>query len=161
MRGREKARPLGQIAPACWTGPVPPRKQVGCSAESRDQDSLSAQLLPLKAEARGSFPLPSTCNFHSSPCFLQAGHYLLTRHFFFFSAHLSFLVLAHQFVLYSTSPSLLPPIPLSRTGWGPPAWGSGDFGLWQGCGTPGGDPTLSLGLLASTGQAPWLESRDV
>ena len=54
------------------------------------------------------FP-PSThniklCNFHSSPRFLQAGHYLLTKQFFFFSAHLSFLVLAHNFVLYPTSP---------------------------------------------------------
>ncbi|CAI9174666.1 unnamed protein product [Rangifer tarandus platyrhynchus] len=79
----------------------------------------------------------------------------------FFSAHLSFLVLAYHFVLCSTSSSLLPPMPLSRTEWGPPARGSGDFGLWQGCGMPGGDPTLSLGLLASTRQAPWLESWDV
>ena len=79
----------------------------------------------------------------------------------FFPAHLSFLVLAHNFVLYPTSPSLLPLMPLSRTGWSPPARGSGDFGLWQGCTTPSGDPTLSLGLLPSTGQAPWLETWDV
>ena len=122
-RGRERTRRLGQMASSCWIGPVPPRKQMDCLAESQGQDSLSTQLLPLKAEARESFPLllshfsvsdsvrphrwqptrlPSpwdspgkntgvechfpllpTHNFHSSPHFLQAGHYLLTKQFFF------------------------------------------------------------------------------
>ena len=149
---------MGQMASACWIGPGPPRKQVDCSAESQDQDSLSTQLLSVKAEARESFPLLPKHNFQSS---YRQVITCLPNNFFFFSAHLSFLVLAHNFVLYPTSPSLLPLMPLSRTGWSPPARGSGDLGLWQGCAMPGGDPTLSLGLLPSTGQAPWLESQDV
>ena len=96
-RGRERTRRLGQMASSCWIGPVPPRKQMDCLAESQGQDSLSTQLLPLKPTRLPSpwdspgkntgvechFPLLPTHNFHSSPRFLQAGHYLLTKQFFF------------------------------------------------------------------------------
>ena len=80
--GKERTRHLGQMASACWIGPGPPRKQVDCSAESQDQDSLSTQLLSVKAEARESFPLLPKHNFHSS---YRQVITCLPNNFFFFS----------------------------------------------------------------------------
>ena len=139
---------LVQVPPESrWTAQLRVKIRILCP--------LNYCLLRLRPEKVSPY-YPNTTSIHPTGRSLPAYQTI-----FFFSAHLSFIVLAHNFVLYPTSPSLLPLMPLSRTGWSPPARGSGDLGLWQGCAMPGGDPTLSLGLLPSTGQAPWLESQDV
>lgn len=53
---RERAGPWGQMALACWVGPVPSGLDQPSRQKSLDQDSLSPQSVPPKAEARARLP---------------------------------------------------------------------------------------------------------